>query len=70
MHYLYHMTPRKNRESILKHGLTVDNPASGYGGIPEHKAVYLYHQNNINVFYDMVAKFRDVDVWQIINSLL
>lgn len=60
-----HISPRKNRKSILKNGLTINNKASGYGATPEHKAIYMYHEDNINVIYDMVNVFDDFDVYEI-----
>lgn len=60
-----HISPAKNRESILEHGLTVANPPSGYGEKPELEALYFYHEDNIDVIYDMVNTFDDFDVWEV-----
>lgn len=62
---LLHISPRKNRKSILSNGLTVDMTNSGYGEKPVHNAVYLYHDDNINIIYDMINTFDDFDVYEV-----
>lgn len=62
---LLHISPKKNRKSILRNGLIVNDVNSGYGKPPELNAVYLYHENNINVIYEMVETFDDFDVYEV-----
>lgn len=62
---MLHISPRKNRESILKKGLIVEQPASGYGVAPTQKALYFYHEDNINVVYDAIDTFGNFDVFEI-----
>ena len=64
--HLLHIAPSKHYKSILKKGLTIGNKASGYGKAPTQKAVYLFHENNINVFYEMVQVFKELDVWEVV----
>ena len=67
---LLHISPKKNRSSILKNGLLTGKENSGYGIIPKHNAVYLFHPNNINVMYDMINLFHILDVYEIDIGLL
>lgn len=60
-----HISPAKNRESILKHGLSLTMPYSGYGEPPMLEALYFYHEDNINVIYDMINTFDDFDIWEV-----
>ena len=63
--HLLHISPRKNRKSILKDGLTLGNTNSGYGDSPKHKAIYLYNEGNINVMFDMIDTFEDFDIYEV-----
>lgn len=62
---LLHISPTVKRASILKKGLTIGNEPSGYGVVPKVKGIYLYHENNINIIYDMVDVFEEFDVWEV-----
>ena len=62
-----HITPASNRKSIVSSGLTIGNKPSGYGKQPLLKGIYLYHENNINVIYDMINLFEDLDIWELRN---
>lgn len=64
--HLLHIAPSKHYKSILKQGLTIGNKASGYGKAPTQKAVYLFHEDNVNVFYEMVKVFKELDVWEVV----
>lgn len=66
---LLHISPRKNRESILRGGLTLGNEASGYGVEPTQRALYFFHENNINVIYDAVTVWDEFDVWEVTGLL-
>lgn len=62
---MLHISNSKNYKSILDKGLRIGNKHSGYGDKPKHNAIYLYHENNINMIYDMVKTFDEFDVWEV-----
>lgn len=62
---LLHISPSKNRQGILNCGLVPGQHPSGYGNPPVHKAIYLYHHDNINVVYDLLNKWDEFDVWEV-----
>lgn len=62
---LYHVSKIENHDKIMEDGLTLNNKPSGYGEIPKHKAVYLYHKNNIDVPCDMLDLFGVIDVYKV-----
>lgn len=64
---LLHMSPTVNRKSIELVGLTINNEPSGYGKEPEQNAVYLFHEDNINMIYDMLKTFPEFDIWEVRN---
>jgi len=66
---LYHISPRKNRESILLHGLKVGKEPSGYGVVPTVKGIYFYHEDNIDIIYDAINTFEEFDVWEVSGLL-
>ena len=66
---LLHISPRSNRESIQRNGLTINNDPSGYGEAPTMKALYFYHEDNINLLYDAVTIWEEFDVWEVRNLL-
>lgn len=65
---LLHISNSKNYKSILTKGLLVGKKSSGYGIKPKHKAIYLYHENNINMVYDMINTFDEFDIWEVCLS--
>ena len=65
----YHYSPTKNRESILKDGLSLDTDPSGYGPAPEKKAIYLAHSGNVNLHHEFLKKFGDFDVFEVSGLL-
>lgn len=62
---LYHASHPKNRNSILANGLKRTKEASGYGDEPKYSSVYLYHQYNIDVLFDLIEMWGSVDVYEV-----
>lgn len=62
---LLHISPKKNRASILRRGLQLDMENSGYGVKPTQNAVYLFHEDNINVIYETIESFGDFDIFEV-----
>lgn len=61
----FHASRIENYNSIIKNGLKIGYESSGYGKKPEHKAIYLYHINNIDVACDFIELFGKVDIFQV-----
>lgn len=62
---LLHVSPRKNRESILKNGLMLGQESSGYGPKPKKKAIYLFVENNISIIYEWIEFTKDFDIFEV-----
>lgn len=61
----FHASRIENYNSIIKNGLKIGYKSSGYGKKPEHKAIYLYHINNVDVACDFIKLFGKVDIFQV-----
>lgn len=64
---LFHATKTNNYESIKRTGLKLDKVSSRYGKTPEHKAVYLYCEYNVDVVCDLIDMFGEIDVFEVIR---
>lgn len=64
---LFHFSPVINRASIISGGLVAGEAASGYGVPPLLKAVYLFHEDNINIIFDLMNEFKSCDIYQVSN---
>ena len=63
---LYHVSKIKNHDSIMKNGLLIGKESSNYGEMPKHKAIYLYHEKNIDVLCDFIELFKEADIYKVL----